>query len=88
MSLLNYNPENWVIKRADGNTILIRDAYGTVCSITHPHHDDKADADAGYIAKVPDMIEALKEAKRMYEEVQPAGGWQGVYEQICDALNQ
>jgi hypothetical protein len=28
----------------------------------------------------PNLIEALKQMVRMYEEVQPAGGWQGVYE--------
>ena len=26
------------------------------------------------------LLEALLEYKRLYEEVQPAGGWQGVYE--------
>lgn len=36
---------------------------------------------------VADMLEALKEAKRMYESVQPAGGWQGVYESIKSAIN-
>lgn len=28
----------------------------------------------------PDLLEALKQMVTMYEEVQPAGGWQGVYE--------
>jgi hypothetical protein len=35
---------------------------------------------------IPDMLEALKEAKRMYEAVQPTGGWQGVYESIKSAI--
>lgn len=26
------------------------------------------------------LVEALEAYKRLYEEVQPAGGWQGIYE--------
>ena len=37
-------------------------------------------ADAKLIASSPELLEALNEMVRMYEEVQPAGGWQGVYE--------
>ena len=32
------------------------------------------------------LVAALQEYKRLYEAVQPAGGWQGVYELGCDAL--
>jgi hypothetical protein len=31
-------------------------------------------------AAAPELLEALLEYKRLYEEVQPSGGWQGVYE--------
>lgn len=37
---------------------------------------------------IKEMREALKEAKRMYESVQPSGGWQGVYEQIIEAIGK
>lgn len=37
---------------------------------------------------VKDLLEALKEAKRMYEELQPAGGWQGVYDEIEAAIKK
>ena len=47
----------------------------------------KAD-DAKLIAAAPDMLKSLIEANRMYEEVQPAGGWQGVYEMIESAINK
>ncbi|MBK5202138.1 MAG: hypothetical protein JJE45_00250 [Prolixibacteraceae bacterium] len=46
------------------------------------------EANAKLIAAAPDMLEALNEAKRMYEELEPAGGWQGVYEQIEDAIKK
>jgi hypothetical protein len=45
-------------------------------------------ADAKLIAASPEMLEALCEAKRMYEELQPAGGWQGVYEQITSVIKK
>lgn len=35
-----------------------------------------------------DMLEALKEMVRMYESVQPAGGWQGVYEESKAAISK
>ncbi|MGV8136519.1 MAG: hypothetical protein AB2L20_15025 [Mangrovibacterium sp.] len=35
---------------------------------------------AKLIAAAPDMLEALLEYKRLYESVQPSGGWQGVYD--------
>lgn len=33
------------------------------------------------------LVEALMEYKRLYEEVQPTGGWQGVYEIGNDAID-
>lgn len=33
-----------------------------------------------------DSIAEMKEAKRMYENVQPVGGWQGVYEGLRHAI--
>ena len=44
------------------------------------------EADARLIAAAPDLLDALLEYKRMYEEVQPAGGWQGVYELGNEAI--
>jgi len=32
------------------------------------------------------LLEAGKEALRMYQEVQPAGGWEGVEEELIDAI--
>ena len=50
--------------------------------------DEECTANAHLVAAAPEMIEALFEAKRMYEELEPAGGWQGVYEQIEDAIKK
>jgi hypothetical protein len=35
-----------------------------------------------------EMLDALKEAKRMYESTQPTGGWQGVYDSICIVIEK
>ena len=45
-------------------------------------------ADAKLIAAAPELLEALIEAKRMYEAIEPVGGWQGVYEQIIYAIKK
>lgn len=42
--------------------------------------DHEMHANARLIAAAPELLEALLEYKRLYEEVQPSGGWQGVYE--------
>jgi hypothetical protein len=58
------------------------DAEGCIdiCELPFHHHDDENEANARLIAAAPDLLEALLEYKRLYEEVQPTGGWQGVYE--------
>lgn len=38
------------------------------------------ESNAKLIAAAPEMLEALLEYKRLYESVEPAGGWHGVYE--------
>lgn len=38
--------------------------------------------------RVAEMREALKEARRMYETIKPAGGWQGVYDGIVAAIGK
>jgi len=43
---------------------------------------------ASMISAAPDLLEALKEMVRMYEEVEPAGGWQGVYEMSLCAIKK
>jgi hypothetical protein len=66
-----------------------------ICNSMLPDTDEEyieqrneIEANMRLIAAAPDMLEALIEAKRMYEEVQPCGGWQGVYEQIESAIKK
>jgi len=49
---------------------------------------EENEANAKLIAAAPDMLEALLEAKGMYEKLEPVGGWQGVYEQIEYAIKK
>ena len=45
-------------------------------------------ANAKLIAAAPELLEALQEMVRMYESVQPAGGWQGQYDNSVSAINK
>ena len=36
----------------------------------------------------PELLEACQEALRMYREIQPAGGWQGVEDGLISAINK
>lgn len=47
-----------------------------------------SNANAKLIAAAPELLEALNEMVRMYEEVQPAGGWQGVYEEAIYVIKK
>jgi len=59
-----------------------------VQSFRKPFNEEEMNANAKLIAAAPEMLEALVEAKRMYEAIEPAGGWQGVYEEIKSAIKQ
>lgn len=45
-------------------------------------------ANAYLISAAPDLLAALKEMVKMYEAVQPAGGYQGVYEIAVEAIKK
>lgn len=51
-------------------------------------HGPNMERNAWLIAAAPDLLEACKEMIRMYKAVQPAGGWQGVYDQATDAITK
>lgn len=43
---------------------------------------------AKLIAAAPDLLEALNDMIEMYEQVQPVGGWQGVYDSAIYAIKK
>lgn len=67
------------------NHVAIDSEYhGALAQVVWKMDDDtqspECEANAHLIAAAPELLEALLEYKRFYEEAQPAGGWQGVYE--------
>ncbi len=63
-------------------------ANGCVARITLDFKDkvEKGLPDARLIAAAPELLEACKEAKRMYDAINPVGGWQGVDDLLIDAI--
>ena len=49
---------------------------------------EEAVANGNLICSSKDLLLALQEMVRMYESVEPAGGWQGVYDQSVSAINK
>ncbi|OCB77995.1 hypothetical protein [Flavobacterium crassostreae] len=45
-------------------------------------------ANAKLIAAAPELLKALSKMIRMYEEILPTGGWQGVYEEALYAIQK
>lgn len=52
------------------------------------YNHEEAEANAKLIAAAPDLLSACKEALRMYEEIQPTGGWQGVKDELMIAIKK
>jgi len=46
----------------------------------------EANDNARLIVQAPRLLEICKEALRMYESVQPAGGWQGVHDELKSVI--
>lgn len=70
---------------------LINDNTGKwLYSIQHNGEQlvEEQKANINLIAASYDLLEALQEMIRMYETVQPAGGWQGVYESAVSAVKK
>jgi hypothetical protein len=65
---------------SNSNAELIADAFNTIteCDLFPSE----------LLKQRNDMLKALQEMVRMYESVQPAGGWQGVYEQARYAIKK
>jgi len=79
------------------NAVINKEAAGTysqsVCEFMLPDTDEEyekireeIEANARLIVQAPRLLEICKEALRMYESVQPAGGWQGVYDELKSVI--
>lgn len=93
--MANHTPDEWLINctSADIEQNLgyyqINSTEGETIALVKIREDnlEVGEANLVLIQSSPDLLEACKEAIRMYESVQPAGGWQGVYEQLLEAVN-
>lgn len=63
-------------------TISEDDCPSPVCCCKEEH------AIAKLISAAPDLLEALNDMIEMYEQVQPVGGWQGVYDSAIYAIKK
>ena len=70
MTLKKHTPGPWTIQQElDGGpwySINSTEEYGWVCQVPRPNHPD-----ARLIAAAPEMLEALKVAREMLEEMRP-----------------
>jgi hypothetical protein len=77
----------------------VRNEGGFICFLPqvmhYPGQDQRYEEElieskhnAHLIAAAPDLLAACIEAKRMYEELEPAGGWQGVFEELESAIKK
>lgn len=78
-------------KMEDGTII---DSNGHCVRYDSPWHerawedDEEALKNMKLMAAAPELLDACREALRMYEEIQPAGGWQGVEDSLISAINK
>lgn len=85
MSKDKFTPGPWVIRRDDKIGFVVKCATDTT-GILGTVAICGRKSDAKLISAAPNLLEACKEAKRMYDELQPAGGWQGVDDLLIDAI--
>ena len=84
-------PWNWNLNTHDleYHYATINNANGGVAVVTgFVNYAEKATANAKLIAAAPQLLEACKEAFRMYEKIDPPGGWQGVYGLLISAIQK
>lgn len=82
---MNISPAPWAVRTIElhegGEGIEVVDANGdAVCNNQTFYPQELKPENAHVIAAAPEMLEALELMIKMYEEVQPAGGYQGVYD--------
>jgi hypothetical protein len=77
----NHNPGPWTLRdgRNENNALIIVDQYDNVVA-------NCGEYNAPIIKSAPDLLEACIEALRMYERLQPAGGYQYVHDSLLSAI--
>lgn len=79
-----HTPGNWIFKEqgdADEFCIVTDESLWVAAfKLNGIQTLERQRANGKLMAAASDMYEALLEYKRMYEELQPTGGWQGVYD--------
>jgi hypothetical protein len=82
----------WSQKVKPGNTSVFGDYRGAhICEMhwnTGVPTKETAMANARIISASPDMLDACIEAFKMYQEIQPAGGWQHVEDLLRFAITK
>ncbi len=73
---------------AKNHHIYCEDTNIHIADICRARDGDWSPANAKLIAASPELLEACKEAKRMYDEIQPKGGWQSVDDLLTDAITK
>lgn len=70
--LIGYIPREWHKERITRNMIKIHDETRTaVCTIEHPHDDDRAEINADLIAAIPAMLRALRSIEEYAKVCRP-----------------
>ena len=86
--ITTHTPGPWHIMDHDKEMIYITSADGGICKIPSIRHFEQQKANAKLISAAPELLEACKEALRMYEKLQPAGGWQYVHDSLRSAIQK
>jgi hypothetical protein len=82
---MDHTPGSW--KRVTEHPVIPGKIRSGNCTLAEVRgFGSEACANAALMAAAPELLETLREMVRMYEEVQPCGGYQGVYDGAVSAI--
>lgn len=90
---------NWKSIFTSDNSRAIRNKGGIICVLPKPskysgqdkrYEDELTEVKANQqlISCAPEMLKSLKEFISMYEKIEPAGGYQGVYDTAISLIKK